>query len=193
MRDPWNRARQIVMPLNLPGQFRNVGSVICGRQPMETAMTTQKARRLAELTNQLAETLMTAAICAQEIRTEIHAELNGNDGAFAGQFSNTSVRNGARCNQRPVLDQSTLCVIWREKSLHLGHTRPFWVLDRLSRCPNQYVTYTDLLQDVWDDEELADATVRSAVRHLRTKLREGGMGELAEAIRSHRGRYILSV
>jgi len=156
-------------------------------------MTTQKARRLAELTNRLAETLMTAAICAQEIRTEIQSELDANSGAFASRSGNVSVRNGVPCHQRPVLDQSTLCVIWREKSLHLGHTRPFWVLDRLSRCPNQYVTHTDLLQDVWDDEELADATVRSAVRHLRTKLRDGGMGELAAAIRSHRGRYILSV
>ena len=77
--------RHTVMRLNPPGQFRKFGSAICGRRrEMETQMTTQKVQRLTKLTNQLAETLMTAAICVEEIRTEIRAELDGSDIATAG-------------------------------------------------------------------------------------------------------------
>jgi DNA-binding response OmpR family regulator len=156
-------------------------------------MTTQKVQRLAQLTNQLAETLMTAAICAEELRTEIHAELDGGDGVLAGHSRDGLGRDLSHANQRPWLDQSTLSVRWNGKSLHLGHTRAFWLLDRLARRPNQYVTHLDLLHDVWDDEDLADSTIRSVVRHLRCRLRDGGMGELASAIRGHNGRYILAL
>jgi DNA-binding response OmpR family regulator len=156
-------------------------------------MTTRKVQRLAKLTNQLAETLMTAAICAEEIRTEIHAELDGSNAVTAGHWGDGTHRNSPAMKQRPILDESTLCVTWNAKSLHLGHTRAFWLLARLSRRPNQYVTHLDLLHEVWDDESLAPATIRSVVRHLRHRLRDGGMSELAAAIRGHNGRYILSL
>jgi DNA-binding response OmpR family regulator len=156
-------------------------------------MITHKVKRLAKLTDQLAETLMTAAICAEEIRTEIHAELDGNGPILAGRWSEGALCNSPGANQRPILNQSTLCVTWNAKSLHLGHTRGFWLLARLSRRPNQYVTHLDLLHDVWDDENLSVATIRSVVRHLRKKLQDGGMGELATAIRGHNGRYMLSL
>lgn len=186
--------RHTVMRLNPPGQFRKVGSAICGRQrQMETQMTTHNVQRLTKLTSQLVETLMTAAICAEEIRTEIHAELDGSDTIIAGRWGEAALRNSPGINQRPILDQSTLCVTWNARSLHLGHTRAFWLLARLSRRPNQYVTHLELLHDVWDDENLATATIRSVVRHLRRRLRDGGMGELAAAIRGHNGRYILSL
>ena len=54
--------------------------------------------------------------------------------------------------ERPLLDESTLSVIWKGKSLHLGNTLAFRLLERLARCPNQYVTHLDLLRDVWEDE-----------------------------------------
>ena len=180
-------------PESIWGQFGNVGSAICGRRrQMEIPMTTQKAQRLAQLTDQLSETLMTAAICAQEIRTELHAELDGRD-SFGSRSEDALLWGPQRASQRPLLDKTTLSVTWRGKSLHLGHTRNFWLLDRLSRCPNQYVTHLDLLNDVWDDEELSTATIRSVVRHLRRRLRDGDMGELAAAIRGHNGRYILNL
>jgi DNA-binding response OmpR family regulator len=160
---------------------------------MEIVMTTQKVQQLAQLTNRLAEILMTVVICAEELRTEVHVELHGSDSIVGGQSSSAAASSGPRVNQRPFLDQSTLCVRWKGKSLHLGHTRGFWLLDRLSRRPNQYVTHLDLLHDVWDDEDLAVATIRSVVRHLRRRLRDGDMGELAAAIRGHNGRYILAL
>jgi DNA-binding response OmpR family regulator len=156
-------------------------------------MKTHELRRALQLVAQLEEALMTSAICVKEIR----AELDLHDSLERG-FSDLQGR-GRNCPEarmktpRPFLDQSTLSVSWRGKSLHLGHTRAFWLLSRLSRRPNQYVTHLDLLHDVWDDEELEVATIRSAVRHLRRRLRDGDMSELAEAIRGHNGHYILEL
>jgi DNA-binding response OmpR family regulator len=95
--------------------------------------------------------------------------------------------------ERPLLDESTLSVIWKGKSLHLGNTLEFRLLERLARCPNQYVTHLDLLRDVWEDEFTATATIRSLVRQLRRKLRGAGWADLATAIRGHNGRYVLSL
>ena len=39
-------------------------------------MTPETARRVALFTNQLAETLMTAALCAEEIRAAVFAEID---------------------------------------------------------------------------------------------------------------------
>ena len=155
-------------------------------------MNLDKVQRLAQLTNQLSETLMTAAICAQEIRSEISAELEAWDDVEVS-CSVDGRRRSSTKNNRPLLDKTTLQVSWNGKSLHLGHTRAFSLLNRLSRCPNQYVTHLDLLNDVWDNEELSTATIRSAVRHLRRRLRDGEMGELAAAIRGHNGRYVLNL
>jgi DNA-binding response OmpR family regulator len=156
-------------------------------------MMPHNAQRLAHLAGQLEEALMTAAICAKEIHAEIDAELDDTHADPTGQSHFAAHGNLARINHRPLLDESTLSVTWRGKSLHLGHTRAFWVLYRISRRPNQYVTHLDLLHDVWDDEELETATIRSVVRHLRRRLRDGGMSELADAIRGHHGRYILAL
>jgi DNA-binding response OmpR family regulator len=132
---------------------------------------------------------MTAAMCVQEIRSEVQAAME--DGKVAAPFGNgAGARDGAR---RPLLDQSTLCVLWKERKLHLGHTRGFWLLERLSRRPNQYVTHLDLLREVWDDEDAPVTTLRSVVRHLRRQLTGGGMADLAAAIRGHNGRYILEI
>jgi len=156
-------------------------------------MTPHCAQRLAHLNNQLAEILMTAAILVEEVRTVVNAELDGSGTILRGHPGAVSLPVRSSNDYRPILDQSTLCVAWKGKSLHLGHTRAFAFLERISRRPNQYVTHLDLLREVWDDEELAVATIRSVVRHLRRRLREGGMGELAAAIHGHNGRYILEL
>jgi DNA-binding response OmpR family regulator len=147
-------------------------------------MDFEKNQRLDRLASQLAETLMTAAICAKELRSEVRAEMNK---------ELRSVPAGETVNRRPLMSESTLSVLWNGKSLFLGHTVYFRLLERLSRRPNQFITHLDLLRDVWDDELLATATIRSGVRHLRQRLRAGGMGDLAKYILGHNGRYILEI
>ena len=156
-------------------------------------MAPDNARRLDVLAGQLSEILMSAAICTQEIRDGVLAELDDDGRADPGRHA-TSLPPSLACHkQRPLLDESTLSVTWRGKTLHLGHTLAFRLLARLARRPNQYVTHLDLLRDVWDDDALATATIRSLVRDLRRKLRGGGMTDLAVAIRGHCGRYILEL
>ena len=142
------------------------------------------SQRLAHLIRKLSETLVTAACCADELRDVVQKDAVV-DLAGASAVGN---RNG-----RPLLDESTFCVIWRGRSLRLGHTRSFWLLARLARRPNQYVTHLDLLNDVWDDDGLTTATIRSTICQLRKRLCRSGMKSLAKSIRGHNGHYMLSV
>src|SRR6266436_6626690 len=63
------------MRLNRSGQFTRGVSVFRGLL-METAMTVETTQRLTQLANQLAENLMTVAICAEELRATIRAEVD---------------------------------------------------------------------------------------------------------------------
>ncbi len=148
-------------------------------------MTQEKTRRLAHLANQLVETMMTAAICAEELRAMIRAELDvSGPGGNAGSATDLSGAGG-----RPVVDASTLCLSWAGKSCHLGPTVLFRLADRLSRRPNQYITAEHLLRDVWEGGLRSPDTIRSAVRHLRERLSLAGMEDLAAAIQGRGGRY----
>lgn len=157
-------------------------------------MTAEKVRKLVVLSRQLTESLMRAALCAKEIGEVANAQTD-DDGTDVGGGSNGNGhrRNGAKSQQRPLLDEATLSVIWRGRTLHLGHTQGFWLLARLAHCPNQYITHLDLLQEIWDDEFADTGLLRAGVQRLRMKLREGGMGDLADAIAGHHGRYMLNL
>ena len=153
-------------------------------------MDADKAQRLNALAGQLAEALMTAATCAHEIQAVARTEV---DEAGPGHHPDGLVPRPPNLVERPLLDGSTLSVTWKGKALHLGNTLAFRLLERLARCPNQYVTHLDLLRDVWDDEFMATATIRSLVRQLRRKLRGAGWADLAAAIRGHNGHYVLGL
>lgn len=156
-------------------------------------MTHVNVRRLHVLSRQLTENLMSAALCAKEIDQIAQAQAADGHVGAPGANSNGQKRNGAQPRPRPLLDEATLSVLWKGKSLHLGHTLSFHLLARLARSPRQYVTHLDLLQEVWDNKDKATATIRSVVRHLRRQLCDGGMKELARALRGHNGRYILDL
>lgn len=148
-------------------------------------MTQEKAQRLAHLANQLVETIMTAAICAEELRAVIRAEIDGGDAMRDGR-----ARQGpCGMNGRPVVDHSTLSLSWAGKTCHLGYTVLFRLADRLARRPNHYITPDQLLRDVWEGGLRSPETIRSAIKNLRERLSLAGMRDLAEAIRGHGGRY----
>ncbi len=154
-------------------------------------MTTDPNRKLEVLSNKLNETILSAAQCAREIATLVH-ETNTNVGRADKGGPRNSHPNRLPASG-PYLDEATLSVVWKGKSLHLGHTQGYWLLARLTRSVNRYVTHLDLLQDIWDDVLIDTAVLRAGVRRLRTKLRRGGMGDLADAIIGYRGRYMLSL
>jgi hypothetical protein len=156
-------------------------------------MTPENVRKFKMLSRQLTESLMSVALCAKEISEIARDEMDDDTACGPGANGNGHRRNGVKTPQRPMLDETTLSVIWRGRSLHLGHTQGFWLLARLARCPNQYVTHLDLLQEIWDDEFADTSLLRAGVQRLRVKLRQGGMGDLADAIAGHHGRYMLNL
>lgn len=153
-------------------------------------MAIDQERRLEALCRQLNEIIMAAALCATEIASIVNS-MHDRGGA-AGATPNGKYRD-RRPTGRPLLDESTLSVMWNGKMLHLGHTQGFWLLARLARSANQYVTHLDLIANIWDNDLTDPTAVRSGVRRLRLKLRRGGMGDLANAIVGHRGRYMLDL
>lgn len=80
-----------------------------------------------------------------------------------------------------LFDIEMLTITFQGKACFLGNTLPFRFFVRLARRPNTYVTYEDLLSDVWDGVR-TDEAIRSVVKTLRSKLREAHMGTLAAAI-----------
>lgn len=81
----------------------------------------------------------------------------------------------------PVADKTLLSIRWRGKSCFLGNTLPFLFFERLARRPNQYFSYGQLLDDVWEGLR-ASSAIHSVVKVLRRKLAEAGMADLAHAI-----------
>jgi len=154
-------------------------------------MATHSDRRLDVLCKRLTEHAMGAALCANEI-IAIVRETHG-DGGTPVVCGNGCQGDDRHPVHRPLLDESTLSVIWNGNVLSLGHTHAFWLLARLARSANQYVTHVDLVQEVWDDEFTEETALRAGVRRLRKKLRDGGMSDLANAIVGHHGRYMLNL
>ena len=81
----------------------------------------------------------------------------------------------------PVIDRSVMCVVYRGKQCFLGNTLMLKFMERLVRRANQYVSYNQLLSEVWNGVREA-SSVRSVVKELRAKLRAAGMAGLANAI-----------
>jgi len=93
---------------------------------------------------------------------------------------------------RPIVDEDRLEIRYRSHSCFIGNKLPFRLFARLLHQPNKYISYEELLDDVWDGRRLTDSAVRNAVKRLRAALRGGGMAELADAIDgSEPGRYAL--
>ena len=146
-----------------------------------------KPQRLAELVEQLSETLMTATICADEIRAILQAEIESHVAAGRGRSQEATRRNLSP--QRPLIDRSTFSLSWAGKTCSLRRTILFRLAERLARRPNQYITADQLLCDVWEGGVRSPETIRSAVRHLRKQLRCAGMEDLAAAIQGTGGCY----
>jgi DNA-binding response OmpR family regulator len=82
---------------------------------------------------------------------------------------------------RPVIDPSRFTVAFRGRACRLGNTIPFRFLARLAETPERYVPHQQLIDDLWDGV-CSDDALRSVVKNLRRRLRDGGLGELADAI-----------
>ena len=156
-------------------------------------MTAEDVRKLTLLSRQLTENLMSAALCAKEVDAIAQAEVNHRSDGTTATNDNGQRPKPAQENFLPLMEESTLSVIWRAGRLRLGHTQGYWLLARLLRRVNHYVTHADLMAEIWDDEFADTSLLRAGVQRLRVKLRLGGMADLARAITGHHGRYMLDM
>jgi DNA-binding response OmpR family regulator len=81
-----------------------------------------------------------------------------------------------------IVDQARFTIAYQGKKCFLGSSLPFHFLAYLAGRPNTFVTYADLLEEVWQGSKRSDAAVRSTAKVLRNKLRLAGLTNLAEAI-----------
>jgi len=150
-------------------------------------MVQDKSQQLANLAERLSEALMTAALCADEIRAIAQAEIDGR--ANVGRRSTWDTNHRPVPRERPLVESSTFTVHWAGKTCPLRRTILFRLAERFSRQPNQYIAADQLLRDVWDGGIKSPETIRSAVRHLRVRLCNAGMEDLARAIQGTGGCY----
>jgi len=73
-----------------------------------------------------------------------------------------------------TVDKDTFTVSYRGKRLFLGNVREFWLLERLNRCPGNYLNTITLMEDVWNDIDAEKSTVQKTVSNLRKKLKKAG-------------------
>ncbi len=136
--------------------------------------------------DQLSKTLrsLAAAHAAMGELIERTLTLLSSDLPFAG-YTLPQSRRSRHCTRTvcsvPVIDRSLLSVVHAGRICFLGNTLPFKFIARLARQPNVYVSYEDVLSEVWQGVR-SDAAVRSVVKTLRSKLRKAGMNILADAI-----------
>lgn len=142
-------------------------------------MNPEKQERIRQTLKSLAEAQAATITLMEEALAMMTEELSLDPITF--WKSRGSPSPFALPKKTTLFDTEMLTITFQGKSCFLGNTLPFRFFVRLARRPNTYVTYEDLLSDVWDGTR-TDEAIRSVVKTLRSKLRQARMGALAEAI-----------
>lgn len=80
-----------------------------------------------------------------------------------------------------LVDPNSQSVLWKGRICFLGNNLLFRFFERISRSPNQFISYDVLLDDVWGGPR-ENSSIRGVVKRLRDRLALGGMAELSSAI-----------
>lgn len=89
-----------------------------------------------------------------------------------------------------LADPTTFCAVYRNGRCYLGNTLVFGLFRLLVSRLNRYVPYSELLAEVWKQDEKSPEAIRTVVQILRKKLRAASMIDIAEAIDgSNHGHY----
>lgn len=154
-------------------------------------MNVEKREQIQQTLRNLAEAQATTMKLMEQALALMEEELSLDPVTY--WKSKGSARSSGMKSESKLIDFETLTVKFDGRSCFLGRTLPFRLFHRLACRPNTYVSYEDLLTDVWDGER-TDEAIRSVVKILRGKLRQAGMELLAEAIDgSVPGHYALRI
>ena len=86
-----------------------------------------------------------------------------------------------------IVNTGTFSIEWKSKTCKLGNYRPFHLFRALHGKLNTYVSYHELIEQVWGGVKVEDNTIHKTAGNLKTSLDEAGMGELE--IRPQAGHY----
>lgn len=142
-------------------------------------MNPEKQERIRQTLKSLAEAQAATITLMEEALALMTEELSLDP--FKFWKSRGSPPIAANPTKSRLFDLETLTITFQGKSVFLGNSLPFRLFVRLARRPNTYVSYEDLLTDVWDGER-TDGAIRSVVKSLRRRLRAAKMVALAESI-----------
>jgi DNA-binding response OmpR family regulator len=149
-------------------------------------ITTEDSSRVAVLFERLARMQIITKAIFGELQT-IFEHSGGFDeslGVLANLLGTHS--DPAVIFAKPIIDSAAMTVTWRGRSCKLGNTVLFRLMERLARRSCWQLSYSRLINEVWDGQCRSDETVRSTVRHLKSRLKRAGMGGLAKAIHSNK-------
>ena len=152
-------------------------------------MNAEKREKIRQTLRSLAEAHASEMKLMEQMSALLHEELALDAATF---WKTRGPALGSTRSDHPLqIDRDRLTVSFRDKSCFLGNTLPFRLVDYLARHLNTYLTYTDLLENVWECR-CTDSAIRSVVKRLRSSLRQSGMDDLANAVDgSVPGRYAL--
>ena len=152
----------------------------------------ERKERVLLLLKRLGRLHALAQRCTESLHSAFRdwGELGMTEGSLANLLG-SHLDDPAELFAKPIVDPAAMTVTWHGRTCKLGHSITFRLLDRLARRPGQYLTLDRLVRDVWDGQNVSDEAIRSAVRHLKLRLKRGGMKGLAAAIRCERRHYYL--
>lgn len=142
-------------------------------------MNAEKREQIQQTLRSLAEAQATTIKLMEQALALMEDELSLDPVTY--WKSRGSVKSSRTTSESKLIDLETLTIRFGGRSCFFGRTLPFRLFHRLACRPNVYVSYEDLLADVWDGER-TDEAIRSVVKTLRSKLRQAGMEPLANAI-----------
>jgi hypothetical protein len=148
-----------------------------------------RAERRQAIREALASLALTHASAVVQLETAIRLlseALDVLDDDFA-----VGLLEGPPRRQNDFVDMANHSVRWEGKTCFLGNSLPFRFFERISRSPNQYISYRVLLNDVWGGER-EHSSIHGVAKRLRDRLNLSGMNNLSEKINgTNPGHYCL--
>ena len=123
------------------------------------------------------ESLKTMTLLVSQLSEELarSASIAGPSAIHVDEASTSSAETTSVAGV--LIDQGRFTVRCGGQTCFLGNTNEYRLLVRLHKARGDYVSYSDLIEDVWGGNEVKDRTIHKAVHSLRRKLRNAGLPE----------------
>jgi DNA-binding response OmpR family regulator len=149
----------------------------------ESSMNKTAARStLAVLRDRLQRIQALHARCVDLIVQEVQAQRHRAGAGRAANLLGTDLTSTSSQGDQPVVDPGRMAVLWRGERCLLRYSYSYDLAERLFRNPHRWLPFDRLAEDIWNEQNVNDGAVAAAIKRLRRKLEEHGMGALATMI-----------